>query len=101
MVGGGVGGLGLVGVIVALLVVFLGGGGGFDPGTGLDQLAPTPEASGEGIGAGPDPDADLKAFVVFGVDDVQDSWTVAFQELGQPYEPVYMEKTSTASQHPS
>jgi predicted metalloprotease len=74
-------------VIVALLVVFLGGGGGFDPGTGLDQLAPTPEASGEGIGAGPDPDADLKAFVVFVVDDVQDSWTVAFQELGQPYEP--------------
>ena len=87
-VGGGLGGLGVVGVIIALLVTFLGGGGaGFDPGAGLDQLSPTPEATGAGIEDGPDPDADLKAFLRFVVTDIQDSWATAFQETGQAYEP--------------
>jgi predicted metalloprotease len=86
-IGGGLGGAGIAGIIIALLFTFLGGGGGFDPGSGLDQLNPSPAATGDGVAGGPDPDADLKAFVVFVVQDVQDSWATAFQNLGQQYQP--------------
>ncbi len=86
--GGGLGGAGIVGIIVALLFTFLGGGGaGFDPGAGLDQLDPTPAATDDAVAAGPDPEADLVAFMRFVVDDIQDSWTVAFANLGQEYQP--------------
>jgi len=86
-VGGGLGGAGILGIIVALLVTFLGGGGGFNPGAGLDELNPTPAATGDQIANGPDPDADLVAFVRFVVEDVQESWETAFRNMGQQYEP--------------
>ena len=86
-VGGGVGGAGLIGIIVALLFTFLGGGGGFNPGSGLDQLNPTPPATDDTVANGPDPDANLVAFLGFVVEDIQDSWTTAFTNLGQQYEP--------------
>ncbi|MGE0027586.1 MAG: neutral zinc metallopeptidase [Thermoleophilia bacterium] len=86
-IGGGLGGAGIAGIIIALLFTFLGGGGGFDPGTGLDQLDPTPAATQDQIANGPDPDANLVAFVRFVVEDVQTSWTTAFQNMGQQYEP--------------
>ena len=86
-VGGGLGGAGLIGVIVALLFTFLGGGGGFNPGSGLDQLNPTPAATDDTVASGPDPDANLVAFLRFVVEDIQDSWTTAFTNLGQQYEP--------------
>ena len=86
-IGRGLGGAGIAGIIIALLFTFLGGGGGFDPGTGLDQLNPTPAATQDQIADGPDPDANLVAFVRFVVADVQDSWTTAFQSLGRQYQP--------------
>lgn len=86
-IGGGLGGAGIVGIIIALLFTFLGGGGGFDPGSGLDQLNPTPAATNDAVANGPDPDANLVAFVEFVVEDVQDSWTTAFQSMGEQYQP--------------
>ena len=87
-IGGGLGGLGLVGVITAIVVVFLGGGGGgFSPDAGLDGLGSTPAASGQGIDAA-SPDSDnTKAFVVFVVNDVQNSWRDQFQRAGETYPP--------------
>jgi uncharacterized protein len=86
-VGGGVGGLGLVGVIIALLVTFLGGGaGGFNPDASLDGLPQAPAATDAPLDSAPDPDADLVAFVTFVVGDVQDSWEEAFQRAGERYE---------------
>jgi len=43
----------------AASLTFLGGGGGFDPGAGLDQLNPTPAATDGTVADGPDPDANL------------------------------------------
>ena len=88
-IGGGLGGLGIVGIIIALVVVFLGGGGGgFSPDSGLGGLGATPPATGQGIdAASPDPDANQKAFVVFVVNDVQNSWKDQFARAGQTYPP--------------
>ncbi len=87
-IGGGLGGLGLVGVIIAIVVVFLGGGGGgFSPDAGLDGLGASPPAAGQGIDA-QSPDADnTKAFVVFVVNDVQNSWRDQFARAGETYPP--------------
>src|SRR5205085_2343963 len=83
-IGGGLGGAGILGIVIALLFTFLGGGGtGFDPSGGLDQLNPTPAATGDAVANGPDPDANLVAFVKFVVEDVQDSWSTAFQQMGR------------------
>jgi uncharacterized protein len=91
-VGGGVGGLGLIGVLLAILFStgVLGGGGGtgieIDP--RFDPLGGTPSAeSGERLPGAPDPDARLRDFVAFVVDNVQTSWSQAFDEAGQRYEP--------------
>ncbi len=89
---GGVGGLGLIGVVLAILFStgILGGGGG---GTGinvdprLDPFGGTPGAqSGERLPGAPDPDARLRDFVAFVVDNVQDSWAQEFSEAGQTYD---------------
>jgi predicted metalloprotease len=79
--GGGAGGLGLV---VLLLFYLLGGGGGGGGGGPLDGFPEMPAAQGQ---TGPDPDAELKDFVGFVVDDVQQSWTRAFANAEKPYEP--------------
>jgi uncharacterized protein len=79
--GGGAGGLGLV---VLLLFYLLGGGGGSGGGGPLEGLPQMPAARGE---TGPDPDAELKDFVGFVVDDVQQSWTRTFANSDKPYEP--------------
>jgi predicted metalloprotease len=86
-IGRGLGGAGIAGIIIALLFTFLGGGGGFDPGSGLDQLNPAPAATGDEVAQGPDPDADLVAFVRFVVEDIQETWTVVFTNLGEEYQP--------------
>jgi uncharacterized protein len=78
--GGGAGGLGLV---VLLLFYLLGGGGGASGGGPLDGFPEMPAAQGQ---TGPDPDAELKDFVGFVVDDVQQSWTRAFANAEKPYE---------------
>jgi predicted metalloprotease len=84
-VGGGIGGAGILGVIVALLVVFLGGGGGraFDVGPSLDPFPAAPAAEDNVVDDGPDP---LKEFVAFVIRDVNDSWVVAFGAAGRTYE---------------
>ena len=56
-------------------------------GPGCDQLDPTPAATGDQVAQGPDPDANLVAFVRFVVEDIQDSWTVVFTDLGEEYQP--------------
>ena len=79
--GGGAGGIGLV---VLLLFYLLGGGGDASGGGPLDNLPELPAAQGQ---TGPDPDAELKDFVGFVVQDVQQSWTKAFANADRPYEP--------------
>ena len=86
-IGGGLGGLGLVGVIVAIVVVFLGRGRrGLQPGRGPRRAGrATPAATGQDIDAtGPDSD-NTKAFVVFVVNDVQNSWQEQFARAGETY----------------
>jgi predicted metalloprotease len=84
------GGLGLIGLILAVLLggnVFGGGGSsgyGIDPGT--DPFGTTPRASGGSLEGAPDPDAELKDFVTFVVEDVQQSWQEQFQAAGKQYE---------------
>ncbi|WP_217914652.1 KPN_02809 family neutral zinc metallopeptidase [Miltoncostaea marina] len=87
-VGGGLGGLGLVGIVVALLVTFLGGGGGaFSPDASLDGFPTAPAAPQGSMAAGaPDPDEELVGFVTFVVGDVQDSWERSFARAGRPYD---------------
>jgi predicted metalloprotease len=84
-IGGGIGGAGIIGVIVALLVVFLGGGGGraFDVGPSLDPFPAAPAADENVVDDGPDP---LKEFAVFVIRDVNDSWVVVFEAAGRTYE---------------
>ncbi|CAN5259705.1 hypothetical protein BH18ACT4_BH18ACT4_12590 [soil metagenome] len=72
---GRAGGVGGIGIIIALVVVvlqsgILGGGGGGDGG-GATGLRPT---------GAPDPDAELADFVAFVVDDVQSEWTSILPE---------------------
>ena len=79
---------GAAGLVIALLLLFLGGrsvlgsDGGFDPSGGLDgtgtaQAAPAGQSLGD---QAPDPDADLKDFVTYVFDDVQTFWG---QQLGE------------------
>ncbi len=85
-IGGGIGGAGIVGVIVALLVVFLGGGGGraFDVGDALEPLPAAPDAAGNVVDDGPDQTRDFVAFVV---NDVQTAWDQIFRAGGEQYQP--------------
>jgi predicted metalloprotease len=100
---GAKGGLGGVGLIIAIVVLLLqsgvlgGGGGGFDV-PSLPPIEQMPGAQGDGIPASADPDADLKQFVGFVVDDVQDSWARAFAAGGQKYEPTKLILFSGATQ---
>jgi hypothetical protein len=84
-IGVGGGGLGIVGLIIAVLFatgVFGGGTGDAVPDIELPGM---PAADGGPL-EGPDPDARLVQFAGFVVDDVQDSWRQAFARSEQPYE---------------
>ncbi|HYM63921.1 MAG TPA: neutral zinc metallopeptidase [Gaiellaceae bacterium] len=96
---GGLGGLGLIIAIVVLLFGggVVGGGGGFDV-PSLDPINQMPGAQGGGLPESADPDADLKEFVGFVVDDVQDSWARAFAAGGQRYEATTLVLFSDATQ---
>ena len=85
--GAGLGGLGLVGVIVVLLFSVLSGGQG--GGLGIPGLEPLPPSPGAQAGGGltTDADDDLRQFVGFVVDDVQDTWTGIFRSAGRAYQP--------------
>ena len=93
---GGLGGLpigkaggGGLGLIVALVVLFLSGGfpGGGGGGGGFPINLPAAPA-GPGAGGGQPPASDDEAqFVQFVVADVQDTWKRIFAEANQTYEP--------------
>ena len=85
-IGGGVGGLGIIGIILAVILIFTGGGNSFNPDGSLGGLGSTPAATGPSFDANsPDPDAQQKAFVVFVVNDVQNSWKDQFAAAGKVY----------------
>jgi uncharacterized protein len=87
---GGLGGLGLLIVLAIFLLnsgILGGGGGGATVDPRVDPLPRMPGAESPGALPGADPDAELKDFVGFVVDDVQDAWARLFAEAGQRYEP--------------
>jgi uncharacterized protein len=90
--GGAAGGIGLV---VLLLFYLLGGGGSASGGGPLEGLPELPAAQGQ---TGPDPDAELKDFVGFVVQDVQQSWTTAFANSNKQYEPTRLVLFENATQ---
>ena len=89
---GGIGGI-IIALILALLggSQILGGGGGSGGGLGdiLEQLPGgqlAPGAVSTSVPGAPDPDADMVEWVRYVVDDIQDSWTVQFEQAGSTYE---------------
>jgi uncharacterized protein len=86
-IGVGGGGLGLLVLVAYLVLSAVGGGGGVAVDPPIGQFPATPAARDGGIPADQDPDRDLKEFVGFVVDDVQDSWARLFAEANQRYQP--------------
>ncbi|NHC46541.1 KPN_02809 family neutral zinc metallopeptidase [Motilibacter aurantiacus] len=83
----GGGGLGIVGVVIALIFAFTGGGGGFgNLGNGLDPMGQNARVAGVDRGVAPSNDEDLVDFLRFVVDDVQDYWERSFAAAGQSYD---------------
>jgi uncharacterized protein len=80
-----IGGLGGIGAIIFLVLQLLGGGGGFDVGPSLDNFPQAPAQGSNNLDNAPDPDKDLKDFVGFVTDDVQDAWTQIFADAGRDY----------------
>jgi uncharacterized protein len=92
---GGAGGLGIVGLLLAILfgggIIGGGGGTGVDVDPRFDPFPGMPAAQrGERLPGAPDPDARLKEFVEFVVRNVQSSWARTFQEAGERYEPTQL-----------
>jgi predicted metalloprotease len=85
-IGVGGGGLGLIALLAYLLLSSLGGGGvSLDP--GLSPFPPAPGAQGEPIPASQDPDRDLKDFMGFLAEDVQEEWARLFAAAKLEYRP--------------
>lgn len=85
-VGGGIGGAGIIGIIVALVLFFISGGGGraFDIGTDLQPIPAEETATGNIVEDGPDP---VFEFVKFVETDIQAFWDQAFTAAGESYRP--------------
>ena len=86
------GGLGIVGLILALLFGGnpFGGGGGFDVGYDVDRFPGMPSAGSgntRSLDGAPNPDDDLANFIGFVVDNVQQSWQQQFAGAGLSYRP--------------
>lgn len=83
---------GIIGVIIALVALFMGGGlggggdeGGFDITDIFGRLQAPPPATSNRIDAAPDPDAELVDFVSFVISDVNDQWEIIFRNAGLEY----------------
>jgi uncharacterized protein len=85
---------GLVGILIALVVLFFGGraltgdgSSGFqvDP---LDPVPPGSAASGDGLENAPDPEAEQVEFMRFVIGDVNDFWQGVFERAGRQYQRV-------------
>jgi hypothetical protein len=86
--GAGLGGLGIVGVVLAVLfmVILPGGGSGFD--VGIPQLPGVNPAEQGNSGLPADPaEEELRTFVIDVQDDVQLLWSDQFQAGGRDYRP--------------
>ncbi len=85
-IAGGVGGLGVVGVLLAVLLGAFGGSdGGFDVGAALEGLGAAPAPTG-----GPAELPPRNDFLEFVFDDVQDTWAGLYDQAGQSYQPSRM-----------
>ncbi len=84
----GAGGLGVVGVVVALLMSVL-GGGDIDLGTVLAGLDTGGTRSAQQVPApvdGPDPESDQVEFISFVLDSNQEFWDGLFADAGRDYQ---------------
>jgi len=88
---GMLGKLGLPGIILMIVVLFLsngglggltGGGGGFNIDNPLQQVQPPPSGDGSAV---PGEDQDQVEFVSFVLDDIQAMWETQFGQAGQEY----------------
>ena len=87
-VGGG--GLGIVGLLIFLLITFLGGGGGLDDLTSLDEQqvgqGDTPSEISEECRTGEDANRRQDCRIVAVVNSVQEFWDGVFERSGQQYQ---------------
>lgn len=83
--GAAVGGLGILGLLAALL--FGGGDGGFNIEDVFGQLSAQQAPAGEDLSNAPDPDAELVDFMTFLDVDIQETWTSVFAGANQQYNP--------------
>lgn len=83
--GAAVGGLGILGILVALL--FGGGGGGFNVEDVFGQLQTQQAPAGGDLANAPDPDAEMVDFMTFLDDDIQRTWTSIFASANRTYNP--------------
>ena len=84
---------GIVGILIALAVLFFGGQaitGGDGTGFQVDPLDPVPSGStaGSGLDNAPDPEAEQVEFMRFVIGDVNDFWQDVFQRAGRQYQRV-------------
>jgi predicted metalloprotease len=81
-VGAGAGGAGLIGIVIAVVIALISGGGGSFGEVGLSPSEGGPTAGGGGVvGEAPEQDSFYEA--VF--DDVQNTWIQIFEAGGQEY----------------
>ena len=83
-VGGGV-----AGIIVTLLILFLGGGSGYGVDTPFEQFPAQnqPAGSSSAMDNAPDADAELVDFMNFVTRDLQAFWAADFQRAGREFSP--------------
>jgi predicted metalloprotease len=80
---------GLLGVIVTVLVLVLGGGGGYDVGKPFDPFPAQeqPADNAEAMDTAPDAGSQLTAFLRFVIGDLQTFWAEDFQKAGREFAP--------------
>jgi predicted metalloprotease len=92
---------GLIGVIATVLILVLGGGGGYDVGKPFDPFpAQTqPADNAERMDTAPDASSQLIDFLSFVTGDLQKFWAADFQKADRPFEPtklvIFTGSTST------
>src|SRR5215210_2036005 len=79
---------GLIGVIATVLILFLGGGGGYDVGSPFEQFPSQPQAAGDGSAMqnAPDAERELVDFVSFVIGDLQKFWADDFRKADRAFE---------------
>src|SRR5215210_6818501 len=79
---------GLIGVIATVLILVLGGGGGYDVGSPFEQFPSQPQAAGDGSAMqnAPDAERELVDFVSFVIGDLQKFWADDFRKADRAFE---------------